>query len=102
MNYVEMIRSGNSRGFYNLHAWRKLRLKALERDHCECQICRYKGSGRIVKAEVVHHLKEVKQYPELAMQLDNLQSLCRECHENIHDRNDNSRKKAKFVSEERW
>ena len=47
-------------------------------------MCRDKGKYR--KADCVHHVKEVKEYPELALTFDNLMSLCNTCHNEVHDR----------------
>lgn len=66
-------------GFYQKAAWRRLRRQALERDHYLCQEClRHR---RFTKATEVHHKKPVEKYPELALELDNLESLCWTCHE---------------------
>ena len=78
--------------FYSTWAWRAVRQKALERDLFECVLCaregRYalSGAGRIVpvRATMVHHIKPRKEYPELALVLDNLMSLCDSCHERMH------------------
>jgi 5-methylcytosine-specific restriction endonuclease McrA len=44
--------------------------------------------GRIRPAEVVHHIKEAKDYPALRLDLSNTMSLCKACHNKIHsDRN---------------
>ncbi len=66
-------------GFYHKTAWRRIRLQALQRDHYLCQEClRYK---RITQATEVHHLLPLEDYPELGLELSNLQSLCWNCHE---------------------
>lgn len=66
-------------GFYHTPAWRRLRIQALERDHYLCQACLRKK--RFTKATEVHHIKEVEDFPELALTLSNLESLCWPCHE---------------------
>lgn len=66
-------------GFYHTPAWRKLRVLALQRDHYLCQECL--RQKRIVKATEVHHIKPIADFPELALTLDNLESLCWDCHE---------------------
>ena len=35
---------------------------------------------------MVHHIKPLEDYPELALELDNLISLCNDCHEQITNR----------------
>lgn len=71
-------------GFYHSPAWRRLRLQALQRDHYLCQKCL--AEKKIVAATEVHHVKPVADYPELALDLDNLQSLCWSCHEGTKQR----------------
>lgn len=85
--------------FYKSLEWRRLRKKALRRDNYECQMC--KSEGRYHPAENVHHLKEVKTHPHLALTLDNLQCLCIKCHNEVHNRLELVNK-PKFFSEERW
>ena len=67
------------RGFYQSKAWRRIRLLALQRDHYLCQECL--KQKRIKTATEVHHIKPLEEYPELGLELDNLQSLCWDCHE---------------------
>lgn len=96
---IKLIRTNNLMKFYKNKEWRELRIKALERDNNECQMC--KARGKYTKAENVHHMKEVKAYPHLALELDNLQCLCIRCHNEVHDRLEEVNK-PKFVNEERW
>ena len=86
--------------FYQCREWRHLRLKALERDHYECQVCQRRG--KYSKARNVHHLKEVKDRPDLALTLTNLECVCIACHNDIHDKRLKIDKRKPFVSEERW
>ena len=65
-------------------AWRRLRLLALQRDHYLCQHCL--GKNIIRKATEVHHIKPRSEHPELALDLDNLVSLCWDCHEETKPR----------------
>lgn len=51
----------------------------------------------------VHHKKEVKQFPELALVLSNVETLCKQCHNEHHDRLKVQReKKKRFSNQERW
>ena len=68
--------------FYLTTAWRKIRAVALVRDHYLCQYCLQEG--RLTTAELVHHIKPIEMYPELALVLDNLVSLCGACHNRVH------------------
>ncbi len=66
-------------GFYQTKEWRKARKLALQRDHYLCQLRIAKNCTR--KANTVHHIKALEDYPELALDLANLTSCCYACHE---------------------
>lgn len=98
---MELIHSGNIMKFYKSPEWKKLRTAALKRDHYECQKCKAKGKYR--KADCVHHIKHVKQFPLLALVLSNLISLCNSCHDEEHpEKLKKNKSKPKFMNEERW
>jgi 5-methylcytosine-specific restriction enzyme A len=97
---IQFIREDKLMKFYKSREWRTLRLEALRRDNNECQMC--KDQGKYHKAECVHHIKEVKDYPMLALTLDNLMCLCNKCHNKVHDRLSIREKKKIFINEERW
>jgi 5-methylcytosine-specific restriction enzyme A len=58
---IKLIKSGNLMKFYKCREWIALRLDALRRDNYECQL--HKERGKYRKADCVHHIKEVKEYP---------------------------------------
>lgn len=66
-------------GFYHSPAWRRLRVLALQRDHYLCQACL--RQKRITIATQVHHKIPIAEDASLALRLDNLESLCWDCHE---------------------
>lgn len=70
--------------FYVTAAWKQLRRERLAKDNYLCQRCLKRK--RIVPATTVHHIKPVKDYPELALVIDNLISLCNTCHGQVEDR----------------
>ena len=85
--------------FYHSAAWRKKRKDILRRDNFECQRCRRRieeanrdgitleaAKRKISRAVCVHHIKEYKDRPDLALIDDNLISLCGNCHNDIHGR----------------
>lgn len=82
--------------FYKSKDWTQLRLLALERDNYECQHCKREGLVTIDSTKVegerkkivlnVHHIKEIEDYPELALELDNLETVCVYHHNIIHDK----------------
>ena len=104
--------------FYNSSKWKRKRIEILRRDFFECQDCRKRlrdafengivlsaYDSKIRRAECVHHVKELRDYPELALDDDNLISLCAECHNKRHGRNSKiflKKSKTKKVSEEKW
>jgi len=67
------------RGFYQSRPWRAVRLLALQRDHYLCQECLKRK--RFKTATEVHHIRPLEEFPELGLELSNLQSLCWDCHE---------------------
>jgi len=62
--------------------WRVPRAEVLHDQHNECQLC--KGNGLVETATTVHHIKHLRQHPELALTKSNLMAVCKECHYKIH------------------
>lgn len=94
--------------FYKTRAWQDLREKVLEDNHWECAWC--KAKGKLVRAETVHHVFEVKKYPHYALMRDvtrggkttvNLVPLCHSCHDRAHKRFE-WREKGDSITAERW
>lgn len=83
--------------FYHTTKWRDKRAAILRRDHKACRLCR--ENGRYTPATTVHHLKHLRDYPELALEDSNLISLCGECHELVHPEKHQSKG---FKNVERW
>lgn len=102
--------------FYNTTEWKHKRLQILDRDLHECQNCRRRlteaaekgialhGEDKKIRAACeVHHVKELKEYPELALVDENLISLCTQCHNIRHGRNPHRFvKRKKRLTEEKW
>lgn len=55
--------------------WKAVRAACLERDGYACVEC---GSTEQLQAD---HILELALHPDLAFELDNLQTLCQPCHE---------------------
>lgn len=97
--------------FYGSDEWETLRLKALERDNYECQECKREGRVHVDSKKVegerksielnVHHKYEIEHYPKLALVIDNLETLCLNCHNKAHGRVFGATKKKKW-DDERW
>ena len=63
--------------------WRKVRAKKLRQNPvCENP---FDIPDHIEAAREVHHKKPVRQFPELAFDMENLTSLCIPCHHRIHN-----------------
>lgn len=67
---------------YNSAKWKRKAAHIKRRDGYRCRWCaRY---GKWVPAAVVHHIRPVEEYPELAYKDENLVSLCQACHNKAH------------------
>ena len=68
--------------FYSSGAWKAAREQAKRRDHYLCVDCL--RAGKITPAEEVHHIiaptPQTVNDPMISLRLDNLKTLCRECH----------------------
>ena len=65
--------------FQNSPKWRSARTKCFERDNYTCQICFTRG-GTLE----AHHLKPYRSHPKLRLELTNLKTLCKQCHDTLH------------------
>jgi len=66
-----------STDFLQTYEWRKLRMEALKKYGPVCQCC---GASRETGAVMnVDHIKPRKLFPQLALDINNLQILCHEC-----------------------
>lgn len=63
--------------FYKSTVWRRLRAAFLAANPL-CDECSRHGKTEV--ATDVHHLQERKTHPDLSLDWDNLQALCRRCH----------------------
>ncbi|WP_146550982.1 HNH endonuclease [Rummeliibacillus sp. SL167] len=90
--------------FYLSKAWKVKRQEILERDHYECQWCAKEGRVTTDKEAIleVDHIKELDDYPELALEDDNLRTLCKDCHNKRHNRFGFKKKANKWAYDERW
>lgn len=79
-----------SRYVYNTNIWRKLRIKKLSINPL-CEKCYSKG---IIKSGVdIHHIipiskgKSIPEMKKLGFDINNLETLCEECHKEVHSNN---------------
>ena len=80
-NRVIFMARDFSKSFYNSKEWKMVRESALRRDNYLCVVC-----GK--PADEVHHIKHLSPDniydPSVSLNLENLQSLCRDCHFEAH------------------
>lgn len=102
VNWIEHLISLNQLDrFYHSKYFKKVKKEVLSELHYECVKCKEKGKLTIIREDkkrsgVVHHIKYVRDYPELALSkyyIDEegnkqrqLIILCNECHEIEHSR----------------
>src|SRR5699024_6649021 len=100
----------NKKKFYGSLEWAYIRSQAMKRDNYECQHCKAIGLVKVDSKKIegerkevvlnVHHKKEIETHPELALELENLETLCVPCHNKVHDKGFKA-KKPKW-DDERW
>lgn len=74
----ERFKRGRFNKFYWSKDWKKLRETALIRDNYLCQDCL--KNEKITKATDVHHKIKIKDDYSKRNDIDNLISLCKDCH----------------------
>ena len=86
---VALLNTGRENVWYNSEPWRSTRETVLRADRYECQRC--KERGRYSRAVLVHHVKHLKDRPDLALSIIDpatgerqLVSVCKRCHEELH------------------
>lgn len=74
--------------FYLSRAWKNCRAAYLKKVNGLCEICQSKGLIR--PADIVHHKihldDQTAKDPEIALNFDNLQAVCIDCHNALHFR----------------
>lgn len=108
LKLTALIEQENTDRFYHWTEWRTLREQVLKLDNYECQMCKEKG--RYSRAAIVHHIKHLKDRPDLALSIYDsntgerqLISVCKECHEKEHPESQRQYvPKAEPITRERW
>lgn len=101
-----LIQSGKAHDFYSWPEWDNLRAEVLKIDNYECQRC--KEHHRHRRAVIVHHVRHLKDRPDLALSIYDgderqLISVCKQCHEELHPESQRQYKKTSNpVTSERW
>lgn len=100
INWItKLIKENNIHAFYVSGPWKKLRQEVINKSNKECQLC--KSKGKVSTATTVHHIKHLKDHPELALTRSNLMAVCKECHNELHPEKHRYKSKE-VISEERW
>ena len=72
--------------------WIKIREQAIIRDNGVCVLCLLKYKRIFSKGLEVHHIIKRTEDPSLMYNLDNLVTVCRECHEELEKLTPNQQK----------
>lgn len=72
--------------FYSSKAWQDCRAEYIKQAHYLCENCLRRGIYK--PGEIVHHIIEIDPVnidnPEVTLNFDNLEYVCRECHAEHH------------------
>lgn len=87
---VSLIQAGREAQFYDWPEWHAVREDVLKLDKRECVRCR-EEKHRYRPARIVHHVKHLRDRPDLALSIldpdtgeRQLVSVCKDCHEELH------------------
>lgn len=104
---LKLLSDANENLWYNTDPWVSRKNQVLKLDRYECQICKSKGKAR--RAVIVHHVKHLKDRPDLALSIwdpdtgkRQLISVCKRCHERLHPESFKKNLKKRPISAERW
>lgn len=103
-----MLATGRENVWYNSGDWAAVKSAVKKIDHYDCLIC--KAMGRRRAARIVHHVKHLRDRPDLALSIYDpdtgvrqLISVCKDCHEMLHPEAQRQyRPHAAPVTPERW
>jgi 5-methylcytosine-specific restriction enzyme A len=92
--------------FYNSKEWKQLRNSILIEQNFECQKCKELGYVKLNdpdkhKTFDVDHIKEISEFPDLALEPSNMRVLCIRHHNEKHGRIF-ERKKNEWEYDEKW
>lgn len=86
---IKLIRIRRTDIFYNSYVWQKFRHQIMKKKKHRCELCWNGGvDGKQVKkytkADVLHHIKPLKHFPEQALIESNMMALCSAHHKEMH------------------
>lgn len=82
-DYDRTARNKDSKAFYNSKEWLIVRRKVLEKYH-GLDLYQLKVNNKIVYADTVHHIKELRDDPTRSLDMGNLIPLSDRTHKEIH------------------
>lgn len=104
---LTLLSEGKENLWYNTAPWKPRRADVLRMDKHECQLC--KSKGKYKRATIVHHVKHLKDRPDLALSIwdpdtgeRQLISVCKDCHEQLHPESQKKFTPNSSVTVERW
>lgn len=102
---IEVSTKAARHNFYSSLTWKLKRQEILVRDNYECIWCKENGKVTTQFDSIleIDHIKELEHHPELALDNDNLRTLCKDCHNKRHKRfNFKESKRQKKWDDEFW
>lgn len=103
-----MLAAGRENVWYNSGDWSAVKAAVKKIDHYDCLVC--KAMGRRGAAHIVHHVRHLRDRPDLALSIYDpdtgarqLISVCKDCHERLHPESQRQYRPSKPpVTKERW
>lgn len=103
-----LLATGKENIWYNSADWQAVRDAVKQIDHHDCIICKAMGKRRV--AQIVHHVKHLRDRPDLALSIYDpdtgerqLICVCKQCHEMLHPESQRQYMPSKQpVTAERW
>jgi len=80
--------------FNNSKEWKKIRIDTFERDNYTCKICNKRGGNLNA-----HHIKPYKNNLHHRLDINNLVTLCVQCHLKLHHNDNFKNKYKKYINE---
>lgn len=103
-----LLAAGRENVWYNSSDWKAIKSAVENIDHNDCLIC--KAMGRRRAARIVHHVKHLRDRPDLALSVYDpdtgerqLICVCKQCHELLHPESQRQYRPSKPpITAERW
>ena len=87
MTAAFVVNKGDNVEFYDQKKWKEKREHILRRDSYQCQVS--KRYGKLLQAEIVHHIFPREEFPQYEYCDWNLTSVTKKVHNLLHDRETN-------------